>query len=72
MTEKNLIFSFKKMIETDWCIYQFVGERGVGKSSLINAILEKLGNSERAFVNSVEATLETAYYDITQGLRYNF
>jgi len=43
--------------------FQFVGERGVGKSSLINAILENFGNKERAFVDSVEATLETGHYD---------
>ena len=45
---------------------QFLGQRGVGKSSLLNFLLKKLGSSKKAKVGSTETTLEMEFFDVTE------
>ena len=44
---------------------QFLGQRGVGKSSLLNFLLKKLEILEKVKVGSTETTLESAFEILT-------
>ena len=55
----------------DSFLIQFIGARGVGKSTLINYLRHILGikDGEKAHVGLVETTLVTAFYDATYGFK---
>ena len=53
------------MKSLDAIYIQFLGQRGVGKSSLLNFLLKKLEISEKAKVGSTETTLESKFEILT-------
>lgn len=61
--EKSKNWNLMKFLDAIYI--QFLGQRGVGKSSLLNFLLKKLEISEKAKVGSTETTLESKFEILT-------